>query len=263
MNRKVSKVSRRNHTRGFTLLEILVASIVGAFVAVTATTALRSTMSSRQKIADYTTATAQLRFAAEMIRKDMINFYRDADLNNVKLLSYADFTDYGAADNIVFHTVNWIKARPEYPEGDVYEVEYGLVFNEDDKPFFMRRLWPNPVILDPTLEETLPPMGVVTILSENIVSFDVQFYFEEQWFDEWPEEMTGQMPDLIAVSLTYQPQGRVNTLTHNFFVNFPRWPGGEGGGAAIDMSGSGQTPTGGTAPGIDGATGPGSESLKP
>ncbi|MFC1783169.1 type II secretion system protein J, partial [Planctomycetota bacterium] len=135
MNQKVSKSARRNRRRGFTLLEILVASIVGAFVAVTATTALRSTMSSRQKIADYTAAAAQLRFAAEMIRKDMINFYRDPDLNNVKLIAYADFSEYGAADDIIFHTANRIKARPQYPEGDVYEVEYGLIFDEENKPY--------------------------------------------------------------------------------------------------------------------------------
>jgi hypothetical protein len=187
----------------------------------------------------------------------MINFYRDPDLNNVKLLAYADFSEYGAADDIVFHTVNRIKARPQYPEGDVYEVEYGLIFDEENKPFFMRRLWPNPVILDPMLGVELPPMGVVTILSENIVSFDVLFYFEEQWLEDWPEEMAGQLPDLIAVSLAYQPEGRPNIFKHSFFVNFPRWPGGENTGAPIGMGASNPEPAAPANPAAPGGANPG------
>jgi type II secretion system protein J len=262
VNQKITKSAPTRRRARVTLLEILVASIVGAFVAATATSALRSTISSRQKITDYTAAAAQLRFAAEMIRRDLTNFYRDPDLNNVKLVAYSDFNDYGAADNIVFHTVNRVKARPLYPEGDVYEVEYGLLLNDENTPFLVRRLWPNPVIVDPALETEIPPMGVVTIVGENIVQFDVLFYYEDQWVEDWPEEME-ELPALISVTLALLPKGRPDPLRHNFFISFPRWPGAENAGAQIGMEGSTPAPAAPAAPGATGGANPGGANTGP
>ncbi|MCP4707915.1 MAG: hypothetical protein GY869_04755, partial [Planctomycetes bacterium] len=121
----------------------------------------------------------------------------------------------------------------------------------------LRRMWPNPV----AELEVAEPTGVVTVLSDKIVSFDVQYFFEEQWIEEWPVEMQelGELPALISVSLAMRPdENRAAILTHEFLVNFPRWPGSDGGGAQIGMGG--ESPAGGTG-GEPGTTGPGNPGL--
>lgn len=244
MKQRELKTAPKSRASGFTLLEVLVASIIGAFIAISAASSLRSIISSRDKIADRAAAAAQLRFAAETIKKDLINIYRDADIANVKLIGLSNLSDYGPSDNILFHTVNRVKARPDQPEGDVYEVEYGLLFDEQNKSYLIRRLWPNPIDLDPTLGVELPPTGVVTILGENIVMFDILFFYQDQWVEDWPEEME-ELPALISVGLALQPVGYSEMLKHNFFINFARWPGGQENTAQIDMGAGAAAPAGG------------------
>jgi len=233
MDRKAITTFRRGRVGGFTLLEILVATVIGSFVAISAVTALKSVLSCREKIVQSTTASAEMRFVADTIRQDFFNFYRDPEYANVKLIGATNLTDYGAADDVMFYTVNRVKARPSQPEGDIYEVEYSLLVDPAvGTPYLVRRVWPNPVA------EVEVPAGVVTILSEKIVSFEVLYYYEEQWVEEWPLEMT-ELPALISVSLALRPDvNRLETLRHEFFVNFPRWPGSAGGGAQIGMDGT-------------------------
>ena len=258
MDRKPLTILYRGRTGGFTLLEILVATVIGAFVAISAAAALKSVISCREKIVQSTTASAEFRFVADTIRKDFFHFYRDLEFANMKLIGATSFTDYGAADDVMFYAVNRVKARPELPEGDVYEVEYSLINNSTDgKPYMVRRMWPNPV----AEVEVEVPTGVVTVLSDKIVSFDVQYYFEEQWVEEWPEEMQEleELPALISVSMVMRPdENRLETLRHEFLVNFPRWPGGEGGGTEIGMGGESPAEGGGEAAAPGGPGGPGS-----
>ena len=146
MSQKPKTILHRGRVGGFTLIEILVATVIGACVTISAAAALKSVISCREKIVQSTTASAEFRFVADTIRKDFFHFYRDLEFANMKLIGATSFTDYGAADDVMFYAVNRIKARPELPEGDVYEVEYSLINNPTDgKLYMVRRMWPNPV----------------------------------------------------------------------------------------------------------------------
>ena len=105
----------RGRAGGFTLLEILVATVIGAFVAISAATALKSVITCREKIVQSTTASAELRFVADTMRKDFFHFYRDLEFANMKLIGTTSVTDYGSADGVMFYAVDRVKARPELP----------------------------------------------------------------------------------------------------------------------------------------------------
>ena len=210
---------------GFTLLELLVSLILASFIAVTTVGALRAVTSRRDKIEDRAQALAELRFAARQVEQDLRNLYRSTDKKQTKFIGTSEEGGVLPSSRIIFYAVNTVKARAEYAEGDVYEVEYFLQARQEEsrtgeaKPtvVLMRRLWPNP-------NQQTKPGGVVSVVGENILLFDIRYYDGSEWQEVWPEEMQ-KLPSVIMVSMATKPKGRDQLIKHNFLVNFVRWPG--------------------------------------
>ncbi len=203
-------------SKGFTLLEVLVATVIGAFVAATAVGTLRAVTASREKIASHIAAMSEIRFAGNLLRKDLNCIYRDKKAANVKLtgmLTGAEET----ASVLTFLTVSRAQARPSCPEGDVCEVEYFLR-QEDDQSVLMRRLDPYPY-------QREEKGGIVCTVAENIIAFGVRFFDAENnaWQTEWPEDAPA-LPQMVRVTLTARMPEQKNIVTDSFIVSFPRWP---------------------------------------
>jgi general secretion pathway protein J len=199
---------------GFTLVEVLVASTIGVFVALVAVAALRVITASAETVDYNINAAAEVRFAANMIARDLRHLYHDGDIKNTKLIgTVEDLEQGGSTSYLVFYTVGRTKARVDQPEGDVYEVEYYLTRDEETSAL-MRRLWPNP-------HEDLEPGGVLTVIAENIEIFDVRYYDGEEWSDEWPEEIQS-LPDFVEVTVVAKQSGRSNPPMESVIVNFVR-----------------------------------------
>ena len=206
----------RIHKRGFTMLEILVATIISAFVALTAVASLQTVISSRDKIDANINAAAELNCAAQMISDDLRNIARKTGDGGCNLLGVLIPLDGTISTNLTVQAVNRIKARPEQAEGDVYEVEYYLTLN-DDKPQLMRRVWPYPNAED-------DPGGILTCIAEHVISFDVSYYDGDGWQREWPDDMT-ELPHLVEVMLAAELPDYKKTVRRGVLVNFPRRPG--------------------------------------
>lgn len=202
---------------GFTLVEIIVATVIGAFVALTAMATLRTITTSRSKFETNAGLASELRYGGGMIRRDLVNLYRDVDSGEVVLVGTIEESDDGIANRLLMRTVNRVKARQTEPEGDVYDVEYSLT-KQEDKGMLMRRLFPNP-------QGQEHDGGVVMAVAENIESFDVMYYDGEGWVNDWPEEKKG-LPQMMQVSLTArEPKGKA-VVGSSFVMNFSRWPSG-------------------------------------
>jgi type II secretion system protein J len=227
-------VSRRT---GFTLVEVLVASTIGAFIALVAVGSLRVIIGGSEAVENNINGAAEVRFAANTIAKDLINFYRDEDYSNTRFIGTVEELDDGStASHILFYTVGRTKARVDRPEGDIYEVEY-YIAKDEDQSLLMRRLWPNP-------HEDLEPGGILTVIAENIEIFNIQYFDGEEWADEWSEEIQ-TMPQLAEVTLVGTRTGRAVPATESVLVNFVSAQGTEGGtvGAGA-MPQQGASPTG-------------------
>jgi len=233
------KLREAKRVGGFTLLELLVSLILASFIAVTTVGALRTVTSRREKIEDRAQALAELRFAARQVEKDLRNLYRTADKRQTKLIGTYEEGGEIPSSRIIFHAVNTVKARAEYAEGDVYEVEYFLQVRQEESRtdeampnvVLMRRLWPNP-------NQQNKPGGVVSVVAENILLFDIRYYDGTELQEEWPEEMTN-FPSLIMVSLAAKPKQSEALIKHSFLVNFVRWPGQGGSSVNIGLEGGG------------------------
>ncbi|MHC4331858.1 MAG: PulJ/GspJ family protein, partial [Planctomycetota bacterium] len=129
---------------GFTLVEVLVASTIGSFVALVAVGSLRVIIVSSEMVDQNINAAAEVRFAANMISRDLVNFYRDENFENTKFIATVQELEDGSSTSyLVFYALGRTKARAAQPEGDIYEVEYFLT-KDDETSALMRRLWPNP-----------------------------------------------------------------------------------------------------------------------
>ncbi|MHC4153397.1 MAG: type II secretion system protein GspJ [Planctomycetota bacterium] len=206
---------------GFTLVEVMVASVIGAFIALVAVGALRSISASTERIDTIVSVAAEARFAANMVSRDLVNIYRAPNMKSMKLVGGVDRSLVGGRDSwLTLYTVGRAKARIDQPEGDVYEVEYYLE-RDEEKSVLMRRLWPNPDI-------EAEPGGMLTVVAEDIDIFEVRFFDGEEWQIEWFEEITS-IPELVEVTLAAgELEGR-ETAVESFVVSFARpWWVGEG-----------------------------------
>ena len=198
---------------GFTLVEVMVASTIGAFISLVAVGTLKAVISSNELVDQNINAAAEVRFAANLIERDLINLYRDENIENTKLIgTIEDLAEYSTSV-LTFYSINRTKARAYEPEGDTYEVEYYLIQNEDLLSL-MRRVWPNP-------NEEFEPGGILTTIAENIYLFEVSYYDGEEWYDEWLEEMES-MPHMIEVNIAAKPQDLGLPIIESFTVNLTR-----------------------------------------
>ncbi|UCG55816.1 MAG: prepilin-type N-terminal cleavage/methylation domain-containing protein [Phycisphaerales bacterium] len=230
---------------GFTIVEVLVASTIGGFVALVAVSTLKAISTSAEIVEQTVEMAAEVSFASNMVTRDLVNLYRDPNVANSTLIGITEDTGDGSVSYMLLHTVGRAKARAGQPEGDVYEVEYYLV-KDEEKSMLMRRLWPYP-------NRDLDPGGILTVIAENIDVFEVRYFDGEEWSVEWPEEME-TLPAVVEVNIVAVQQGRRTPIMESVFVNLVR----SAGDSAETLSGeSGESGTGGTG-GAGGTGGPGS-----
>lgn len=207
------------HNSGFTLVEVLTAAMIGAFVAVVAIASLRTVAAARQKVDINIAAADEMRFAAAMIQNDLANLYRDKSKKIMKIVGTLSEDEDSPAATLMMNVVSPVKARPNGIEGDFYEVEY-FITKKQEKSFLMRRLCP----LVGIEEEDQKPSGVLTPIAENITDFIVMYFDGAEWFDQWPEESESipAMVEVTLIGLKNPDSEKPEFVTKNFIADFPR-----------------------------------------
>jgi len=196
---------------GFTLVEVLVASTIGAFVALVAVGTLRTISVSAEMVENNINTAAEVRFALNMIARDLTNFYRDPNIADTKFVGTFEESSQGDISYLCLYTVGRTKARIDYLEGDVYEVEYSLL-RDEDRSVLCRRLWPNP-------DKYAEPGGILTVIAENIGVFQIGFFDGTEWQTEWPED-AGSLPELVAINIAAQQPAQADIITASLIFNF-------------------------------------------
>jgi hypothetical protein len=201
----------------------MVASVIGAFIALVAVGTLRTVTGTRERVEANCTCAEELRFAADMVCTDMMNLYRDTDTSKTKLVGILVESESGLIMDLTMRTVGTGPARPGQPEGDMYEVQYFLHKEEKDemeKSVLMRRLCP----IVGTEDDIQSQGGILTVVAENIVGFNVQFFDGSEWQMEWgPQE--NLLPELVEISLAGQTgsdEEKPQIMVRDFVVSFPR-----------------------------------------
>lgn len=209
---------------GFTLVEIVVATIIGSFIAVVAVGSLQTITKARHTVEESIAITDELRFAANMIRRDLANIYRDRNPKAVKFEGSVEGPEGVPLTSMTLRVVSPVKARPEAKEGDVYEVQY-FVKADDERSMLMRRYCP----IVGHEEKEMRQGGMLSVIAEHVLDMKVLYYDDNEWLDVWPEEME-RHPSLVQVTLVggEKPSEDEELLDENelekktFIVGFPR-----------------------------------------
>jgi len=205
-------------SKGFTFIELMVASIIGAFIAVVGVGVLKAVSSSAEKANGIIERSSHMKYAVNQICLDLANIYRGRRAADRKLCGRID--EESGSSVLTFYTVSRSKARLGQPEGDVYEVEYYLLVSaEEGKSSLMRRLWPNP-------DKESEPGGILTVIAEDVSGFFVRYYDGGKWRVEWAED-SREMPELVEVSIIEGGGDEANAMVKSFFVNLVSGSGGQ------------------------------------
>lgn len=226
-------MKERLRKTGFTLVEVTIATTIGTFIALVSIGALRAVTAGAQMVRENIEIVSEVRFAARMLRRDLINMYKPSNMQDTKFVAFADESGEGGTF-LTFYTVSRAKARRAEPEGDIYEVEYFLNVQEE-KSKLMRRFWPNP-------DEDREPGGILSVIADDIAIFEARFFDGTEWSYEWPEEMD-VLPMLIELNIAAVQEEGLRPAIETIYINLARSAGnlfeeeGEGGGEGEGESG--------------------------
>ncbi len=227
----------RRH-QGFTLAEMMVASTIGAFIAMVSIASLRAISASSATVDSVVSRASEVRYAMDMLRRDLVNLQQFGDTSNQRLVGlYVQEGDMGTS-YLTFRALCRNKARSDQPEAEMYELSYYLQ-QDQDHSVLVRQQWPNPQV-------DLEPGGVVMTIAENVQLFFVRYYDGQLWAEEWPEDMEN-LPDLVEITIIGEaPTQGGQPITETVMVNIARTVGvGEDTGTdASGAVGSITAPTG-------------------
>ena len=204
--------------RGFTLVEVLLASIIGSLVAVVAFATFRSVTHSRQMVDYYSQAMAHGRYGLNLIRDDLANFYRSSDPDEMSVEGVKGKLNDRPADRLIMYVVSDRKIKADRSEGDVYEVEYGLGYSKEKNEYFLTRRCG-------AVEDikTGNAKGELRRVASYISELKFEYYYGRQWLRQWYQR--GAVPEMVRISMQLvDPKGERPTLAMSQVIGFGPLP---------------------------------------
>ena len=178
---------------GFTLVEILLATIIGAMIAVAAFAVFRSVTDNRGTLEYYAEIMANGRYALNLVRDDLANFYRDEDPEMMRLRGVKRDVEGKSADRLIIYMVSEQKVHKAVQEGDVYEVEYGI--SEDTEKgisFLARRCG---AVEDKIIGNS---GGIMTRVARYIDELKFEYFDGRDWQRQWQQT---DLPQRVRITL--------------------------------------------------------------
>lgn len=185
--------SRRCATRGFTLVEVLLALTISALLAVSVVSATRTLSSTRQSVDRRVERATSGRRAMEIVVAALRNVRRDP-LPSQPIIVGRSGGRGARRDRIDLQTITDRRARPDGAESDQYEIGFYLAKPSGRQlPVLMRRQ-------DHALDEHPDDGGIATVVAEGIVGLSFEYFADGQWSDEWPEAEP-RTPEAVRVTV--------------------------------------------------------------
>jgi prepilin-type N-terminal cleavage/methylation domain-containing protein len=197
-----SRPRRPTSRRGFTLVELMVAALMTAFVMSAVTMCLaqlsRAKSGARQQLMAHLRADAAL----NLVRRDIVTVLRDQDLFWTRLLlsDHAVSTPAGTMDRdelVVFNTqMRPIRDLDFIGDGAEFESQLRIEEDTDGVVLWQRR--------DAAPDEYPLGGGVATPIVDGVLSLGMEAYDGELWYQSWDSDFDG-LP--LAVRVTVVASG--------------------------------------------------------
>ncbi|KPK76220.1 MAG: hypothetical protein AMJ79_07580 [Phycisphaerae bacterium SM23_30] len=175
-------------------MEVLLAVVIATLVLGAALGTFRRVVQSRETLRYYSELAAHGRYGLNWIRDDLANIYRSREPVQMRLLGIAGGSEAG--DRLILYVVCDGATGGDEGESpsDIFEVEYGLIYDEENQCRCLTRRWA-------ALEEPREGREGGKLVKVARYVRDLQFdYFDgETWQREWREP--GRFPQKVEVTL--------------------------------------------------------------
>ncbi len=193
----------KRHSRGFTLIEVLVALAILASLTIAAYQVLNQVQRSNVVSQESEKRLGEIQKALAIMDSDFRQmasrqFRNQGEEPGSQLLWMQDGLLSSDSVGILFTRHGWINPQMQFPRGDIIKVGYRLTGER------LERVWwryPDTVAGD---------NGIVRPLLTQVESIAFRLYFHHQWVDRWEDK--GVLPEAISVKLTLKDYGEIERI---------------------------------------------------
>jgi uncharacterized membrane protein YgcG len=214
---------RTRAASGFTLAELIVASIILTLVVGATTVAISQSIRSRDSAVAAGDAFSRAHVAAARIAADAAQTLRDGELIYTRLAITRGGPGGSTAQGLSLfsHLARNVRATVEAIESDEYELQYRLepgTTTRAGTPSYT--LWRR---ADPIPDEYVDAGGVASPMVDGLVSLSLDAYDGAQWRNDWDSDLDGY-PHALRIVVTATDDGGRRTSTARRVVAFDRTP---------------------------------------
>jgi len=194
--------------RGFTLVEVLLATIISCLVILTAFAAYHTVVQTRQLLLHKTEVLSQGRYVLNLIRNDLANVHRSADHQRIRLTGTTYVREGRHMDTLLMPVVSDQLYKIGRTGKDVCVVEYSMQLAPEADEFRLYRRCASFESANQTKKR-----GLLTCIGTGIVELRFEYYAEGTWHEQWNKE-TG-FPSLIRITLEMAEDKSENSRVHS------------------------------------------------
>jgi prepilin-type N-terminal cleavage/methylation domain-containing protein len=188
----------RGHRRsGFTLVELIVAALIGVLIAGATATAMSQLFRARGSSAAHQQAFSRADGAAARIAFDLTNALRRTDPLQQKVAVINGGSPGAERDEVLMlmKSLRPLRGIEGEPEGDEFESQYRIMPAADGQDALWHRI-------DMAHDEYIDAGGIASPVVGGMVALSIQANDgTDQWFDDWDSDSDG-LPHAIRISVT-------------------------------------------------------------
>ena len=191
-------LNRYRSNEGFSLIEIMVATVIASLIFVMVATSYKSIIKSIKDLTGYAEFYENINLAMSRIDRDLSNLYRAADNKNVNMVGTIDGNrstlNFITIDHRDFNVRGGI--RRTCPVSDIREIGYHLVEDGEIPGLFrlMRRE-------QSPYDEDVEHGGSESVILDNVLSIKFEYLQGNDFSDVWDSRETHKFPQGIRTVL--------------------------------------------------------------
>ena len=189
-------LGRADRERGFTLLELLVASAIGSIVIFALYLSFSSVLTGRSSIDARAERTREVERFVDSFAREIQSAYLSDRAGNNRATFFKGSLGHGAlpSGTVEFTTINYLASQSS---GDLVAIRYSVGDSEGGRPALFKEVW-NPY--------GIGGEHVRVEVIEDIRGFDLSFYNGTSWAAAWDGALEKGVP--VAVSATLKIMDR-------------------------------------------------------
>ena len=181
--------------KGFTLIELLVATGIGTLILGASYGSFHAVVRARGSVQARCRLHQDARRALEEITA-ALRAMRKHGSGSQQFVGEDILEGQLPGDRITFYAVSDRPARRDRGEGDVYEMSFFIVRDEETGAGTLARR------KDPGGGDDFLDGGILTEIAPNVVALNFEYYDGLDWSEEWVDPDSSELPKAIRVAVT-------------------------------------------------------------